>query len=150
MGGGGAIASDRITLDGRPVGYMFRTRPHHDLDSGWTFLAGEESDDYMAEANNHAICDVNTMTDYDPRDHPTAGCSRWVSLRPYGLGLGPRRAGCTKANSDEPTMTRIQSSLGCTIREDIERRDALDGALICMAAIKREISHCHDQSPTGV
>jgi hypothetical protein len=69
-GRGGAIASDRITVDGRPVGYMYRTRPHTHLDSGWAFLAGDESDDYMANANNHAIYDVNTIANYDPEIIP--------------------------------------------------------------------------------
>ena len=65
-GRGGAIASDRITVDGHSVGYMYRTRPHNDLDSGWAFLAGDESDDYMTHASNHAIYDVNTIANYDP------------------------------------------------------------------------------------
>jgi hypothetical protein len=69
-GRGGAIASDRITVDGRPVGYMYRTRSHNNLDSGWAFLAGDESEDYMAEANNHAIYDVNTIANYDPEIIP--------------------------------------------------------------------------------
>lgn len=49
---------------------MYRTRPHNDLGSGWAFLAGDESDDYMAEANNHAIYDVNTIANYDPEIVP--------------------------------------------------------------------------------
>lgn len=64
-GRGSAISSDRITVDGRPVGYMYRTRPHHNLDSGWAFLAGDENDAYMAEPENHAIYDVNTIANYD-------------------------------------------------------------------------------------
>ena len=65
-GRGGAIASDRITVDGRPVGYMYRVAPHNSQDSGWAFLAGDESDEYMAEASHHAIYDVNTIANCDP------------------------------------------------------------------------------------
>lgn len=42
-GRGGCIATDMITVHGRPVGYMVReptTRPN---DSGWCFMAGDES-----------------------------------------------------------------------------------------------------------
>ena len=31
---GGCYASDRITVDGAPVGYMYREPPDHDADSG--------------------------------------------------------------------------------------------------------------------
>jgi hypothetical protein len=65
-GRGGAIASDRITVDGRPVGYMYRTPPRNELDSGWAFLAGDETDAYMNNPSNHAIYDVNTIANYDP------------------------------------------------------------------------------------
>ena len=67
---GGAIASDRITVDGRPVGYMYRSAPRTDLDSGWAFLAGDESQEYMDDAHNHAIYDVNTIANYDPEIIP--------------------------------------------------------------------------------
>jgi hypothetical protein len=69
-GRGGAIASDRITVDGRPVGYMYRIEPHNELDSGWAFLAGDESEAYMDNAANHAIYDVNTIANYDPEIIP--------------------------------------------------------------------------------
>jgi hypothetical protein len=65
LGRGGAIASDRITVDGRPVGYMYRTRPRDEMDSGWAFLAGDETEAYMAESENHDIYDVNTIANYD-------------------------------------------------------------------------------------
>lgn len=64
-GRGGAIASDRITVDGMQVGYMYRLEPLNDLDSGWCFLAGDESEDYMNNPDNHAIFDVNTIANYD-------------------------------------------------------------------------------------
>ncbi|HEV7661355.1 MAG TPA: DUF2185 domain-containing protein [Allosphingosinicella sp.] len=67
---GGAIASDRITVDGRPVGYMYRLAPHNNLDSGWFFLAGDEDDAYMGDARNHAVYDVNTIANYDPQIIP--------------------------------------------------------------------------------
>jgi hypothetical protein len=64
-GRGGCIASDRIVVDGRPVGYMYREQPRHDLDSGWRFLAGDEDEDYMDDPSHHAVYDVNTIANYD-------------------------------------------------------------------------------------
>jgi hypothetical protein len=62
---GGCIASDMITVDGRKVGYMYRDEPDNDIDSGWRFLAGSESDEYMDDADNHGAYDVNTIANYD-------------------------------------------------------------------------------------
>ena len=63
---GGCIASDRITVDGRPVGFMYREAPDHDADTGWRFLAGDESDDYMEDSAKLGIYAVNTVANYDP------------------------------------------------------------------------------------
>ena len=45
---------------------MYRTAPENEYDSGWAFLAGDESQEYMADASNHGIYEVNTITNYDP------------------------------------------------------------------------------------
>ena len=69
-GRGGAIASDRITVDGKAVGYMYRTAPRNPQDSGWAFLAGDETPAYMDDTSRHAIYDVNTIANYDPEIIP--------------------------------------------------------------------------------
>jgi len=53
---GGCIASDRITVDGCPVGYMYRDRPHNEADTGWRFVAGDESSDYMDDTGIALVC----------------------------------------------------------------------------------------------
>jgi hypothetical protein len=63
---GGCIASDRITVDGEPVGFMYRDQPANELDSGWRMMAGDESEDYMDEPSNHEVYDLNTIANYDP------------------------------------------------------------------------------------
>jgi hypothetical protein len=63
---GGCVATDMITVEGRKVGYMYRDEPHNDQDSGWVFTAGQESQAYMDDADNHGIYDVNTIANYDP------------------------------------------------------------------------------------
>jgi hypothetical protein len=65
VGKGGCIASDRITVDGKRVGFMYREPPEDDVDSGWRFMAGDESQEYMDDPNHLAIYDVNTIANYD-------------------------------------------------------------------------------------
>lgn len=65
-GRGGAIATDRITVQGRPVGFMYRSAAEYEWDSGWTFTAGDESDAYMDNPGNFASYDVNVIANYDP------------------------------------------------------------------------------------
>ena len=66
VGKGSCIASDRITVDGQLVGFMYRETPGDDLDSGWRFLAGDESQSYADDQGHFEIYDVNTIANYDP------------------------------------------------------------------------------------
>jgi len=66
MNRGGCIASDMITVDGLNVGYMYREHPSNSMDSGWRFLSGHESQDYMNDSSKHSVYDVNTLANYDP------------------------------------------------------------------------------------
>lgn len=66
LGVGGCLATDRIVVDGCPIGYMYRERPINDQDSGWRFFTGDESPEYMAVNANHGVYDVNTIINYDP------------------------------------------------------------------------------------
>ncbi|MFC0351075.1 DUF2185 domain-containing protein [Undibacterium danionis] len=66
LGLGGCFATDRIVVDGRPVGYMYRRDPIREEDSGWCFFAGDEDEAYMADSSKHDIYDVNTIVNYDP------------------------------------------------------------------------------------
>ncbi len=65
-GRGACIASDKITVDGHPVRFMYREPAVHEVDSGWRFLSGIESDAYMDDASNHAFYDCNTIANFDP------------------------------------------------------------------------------------
>ena len=65
-GYGACIATDRITVDGMRVRFMYRGKPDNSIDSGWRFMAGDETDDYMDNASNHGVYDVNTIANYDP------------------------------------------------------------------------------------
>ena len=63
---GGCFASDHITVQGLPVGYMYREEPDHGRDRGWRFFSGTESQSYVDDPSNLAIYDVNTIANYDP------------------------------------------------------------------------------------
>jgi hypothetical protein len=66
VGFGACIASDMITVRGKPVGFMYREDPDTPEDSGWRFTSGLEDQDYMDDEANHGIYDVNTIANYDP------------------------------------------------------------------------------------
>jgi hypothetical protein len=66
IGRGACFATDHITVEGRKVAFMYRESPDNDIDSGWRFLSGFESDEYMNDPDNHGIYDVNTIANHDP------------------------------------------------------------------------------------
>ncbi len=69
-GAGTCFASDMITVDGNPVGYMYREAPEHDFDSGWRFFSGLETGTYTKRASNFELYNVNTIANYDPEIIP--------------------------------------------------------------------------------
>lgn len=62
---GYCYATDYITVEGKPVGFMYRQKPDMEQDSGWRFFSGEESEEYINNPNNTSIDDVNTIANYD-------------------------------------------------------------------------------------
>ncbi|HTE30909.1 MAG TPA: DUF2185 domain-containing protein [Chryseolinea sp.] len=63
---GSGFASDKITIVGLPVGYMYREEPEFEEDSGWRFFSGTEDQEYVDNPDNIMIYDVNTIANYDP------------------------------------------------------------------------------------
>jgi hypothetical protein len=72
-GHGACVASDRITVDGEPVRFMYREPAIHEADSGWRFLAGTESEAELEDTTRHAIYDCNTVANFDPSIVPYLG-----------------------------------------------------------------------------
>jgi len=64
-GPAGCLATDRILVDGAPVGYCYREPPCGDWDSGWRFTAGDESDEYMQSPRHSDIYTLNCLANYD-------------------------------------------------------------------------------------
>ena len=60
-----AVVSKMILEDGYKVGFMSRSEPHDDKDSGWMFYAGKEDEEYSNDACNFALCYVGSVMDMD-------------------------------------------------------------------------------------
>ncbi len=62
---GFCMVSNKITIDGEKVGFMYREKPEDKNDSGWRFLSGTETQDYVDDPLTSKIMDVNTVANYD-------------------------------------------------------------------------------------
>lgn len=62
---GYCFATNKITIEGLKVGYMYREQPMDSNDSGWRFFSGTEEQAYVDNADNLKIYDVNTIANYD-------------------------------------------------------------------------------------
>ncbi|MDH0865086.1 DUF2185 domain-containing protein [Mitsuaria sp. GD03876] len=47
-----AFVTHRILRDGKAIRFLYREAPDDEQDSGWRFTAGDETDEYMDDANN--------------------------------------------------------------------------------------------------
>ncbi len=66
---------------------MYREDGEGEFDSGWRFMSGHESDDYINDADNLAMYDVNTIANYDPDIIPFLNApARSVFERQNGTG----------------------------------------------------------------
>ena len=56
-----SFVSKKITEGGWKVGYMERNEPWNEEDSGWSFLAGNENDEYTSNAENIELIRVGNV-----------------------------------------------------------------------------------------
>jgi hypothetical protein len=63
---GGCLATDRITVDGNDVCYMYREESERPLDTGWRFFSGDESSEYLKVSSHTDVYDINTIANYEP------------------------------------------------------------------------------------
>ena len=63
---GGCFATESITVEGNKITVMIRDEQTFEGDSGWFFMSGLESQEYIDDPNNIMIYDVNTIANYDP------------------------------------------------------------------------------------
>ncbi len=64
-GMGYSICSNKITVDGMKVGFMYREEAYDDEDSGWRFLSGTEDQEYANDPDNSKIFGVNAIANHD-------------------------------------------------------------------------------------
>lgn len=60
------IVSAKIIKEGWKPGFMYRAETDNDQDSGWQFMAGDESDFYLNNSNNAQLCAVYSVAEIDP------------------------------------------------------------------------------------
>lgn len=63
---GGCFITDRVTVDGRKIGYMYREEAERPEDSGWRFFSGDESQEYIDDLSHTGVYAVNTAANHDP------------------------------------------------------------------------------------
>lgn len=64
----GCLATDKILVEGKPVGYLYREDPAENMpgDSGWRFFAGTEDEDYLSNPDNSGVYALNTLCNCSP------------------------------------------------------------------------------------
>lgn len=95
---GGCIATNRITVEGYPVQFMYRGKPVNKQDSGWCFFSGvNENDDYTNNPSNSQVFAVNTIANYDQSIIPylnspvgsvfekSAGSDEWQAVADFEI-----------------------------------------------------------------
>ena len=66
----GCLVSRLVRVAGHPLGLMYRQEPLGDADSGWYFLAGSESKEFMDDPANRAVYPLDAIVDDDPEIIP--------------------------------------------------------------------------------
>jgi hypothetical protein len=59
------FVTQRVLQDGQRVGYLYREAPEDDEDSGWRFMANDESQDYMNTKGNVQYVSVGRVLSCD-------------------------------------------------------------------------------------
>ncbi|ARU31589.1 hypothetical protein CAP31_07755 [Sulfuriferula sp. AH1] len=60
------FATDRIMVEGKKIGYMYREATTRTEDSGWRFFSGDENQDYINDLSHTGVYALNTVANYDP------------------------------------------------------------------------------------
>ncbi len=107
---GGGIATDRITVDGAPIGFMRRGVPVAPEDSGWAFYAGDETKRYLADRSRSAVFHVNELANMDKTIVP------WLYALPGAAFVRDPRAGrFTEAPESSPEPSKAGLPDGVTV-----------------------------------
>jgi hypothetical protein len=146
-GYGGCIASDRITVDGLKVGYMYR-EPSDGL-SGWIFLSGEEKQEYLDDPRHMGIYEVNTIANYDPEIVPHLRAPMGSAFaRKDGGKLLPEGASPSEESSrDEPMLRPLTKQWSIYLNSSFKAR--MDGETLVFFAPGRTVLVSVWDNPKG-
>lgn len=62
----GCFVTDRVSMEGAPIQYAERQLPNPNFpDSGWKFMAGDETNEYLSDINNIGVFTLNHIANYD-------------------------------------------------------------------------------------
>lgn len=62
----GCIVSNNLLSEKGRLKWCFRETPINNMDSGWRFLSDIDTDEYLADANNSSVCDLDTVIQIEP------------------------------------------------------------------------------------
>ena len=79
-GFGAGMATDKITVEGEPIGYLYREEPNFEADSGWRSFSGSEDQHYVDNPDNSSFYDINTIANYDDAIIPYLDLSMGTEL----------------------------------------------------------------------
>ncbi len=60
-----AYVSKKIMDEGWKIGYMCREEAVNENDSGWSFVVGDEDDEYINDYHNIQVMSINSVVQYD-------------------------------------------------------------------------------------
>ncbi len=63
--GQAAYVSKKIMDEGWKIGYMCREEAVNENDSGWSFMVGDEDDEYINDYHNIQLMSINSVMQYD-------------------------------------------------------------------------------------
>lgn len=92
----GCLATDRVVVDGSPVGYMYRDG------WGWVFTAGDEDPEYLAEPGHLNMLSLNEIANYDRAILPYLQAPPGAAFVRHGGGFAEDPEGAPR-DPDEPT-----------------------------------------------
>jgi len=108
---GFGFVSDKIAVDGHRVQCMVREEPDEEADSGWRFLGGGETEEYLEEPEHISLLDINTIANYDPEIIP-------FLMYPPGTQIERNSAGrleVTSPGTEEPEIILLPPVVAGTV-----------------------------------
>jgi hypothetical protein len=108
---GFGFVSDKIAVDGHRVQFMVREEPEKEADSGWRFLGGGETEEYLDEPEHISMLEINTVANYDPEIIP-------FLMYPPGTQIERNAAGrleVTSPDTEEPEIILLPPVVAGTV-----------------------------------